>query len=115
MLAWFWWNLIWCNYAPCHWIQTPNEIFSVLLNHGEIKNTKNTFFIDGFIHLVANYRIALKTDHVSETAAFGHIGQCVLLPGVFVGHIFHKQEDENVILVLRGINATAQFIADLPE
>ena len=32
-----------------------------------------------------------------------------------VRHIFHEQQDEDVILVLRGVHATAQFIAALPK
>ena len=46
---------------------------------------------------------------------FGHVEQAVLLAGVLVGDVLHEQQDEDVVLVLRGIHAAAQLVAACPE
>ena len=66
---------------------------------------------DDLVDLLANFLVALQRDHVGETATLGHVEQVVLLAGGFIGDVFHEQQDENVILVLRGVHAAAQFIA----
>jgi hypothetical protein len=45
---------------------------------------------------------------------FGYIEKSVLLPGVFVGNVFHEQQDEYVVLVLRSVHAAAQLVAARP-
>jgi hypothetical protein len=47
--------------------------------------------------------------------ALRHVEQVALLARGFVRDVFHEQQDEDIILVLRGIHAAAQFIAGLPE
>ena len=37
------------------------------------------------------------------------------LAGVFVADVFDEQQDEDVVLVLAGIHAAAQFVAAWPE
>ena len=45
----------------------------------------------------------------------GTSSSAVLLAGVLVGDVLHEQQDEDVVLVLRGIHAAAQFVAAFPE
>ena len=71
---------------------------------------------DDLVDLVADLLVALERDHVGEAAALrarrsGALG----IAGVFVGDVFHEQQDQDVVLVLRGIHAAAQFVAGLPE
>ena len=70
---------------------------------------------DDLVHFVANLLVATERNHVCKTAALGDFQQVAFLIGRLVGNIFDEQEDEDVILVLRGIHAAAQFIARLPE
>ena len=70
---------------------------------------------DDLIHLLANFLIPLERNHVGETATLGHVEQIVLLAGGFIGDVFHEQQDEDVVLVLRGVHAAAQFVATGPE
>ena len=35
--------------------------------------------------------------------------------GVFVGDVFDEQQNQHIVLVLRGIHAAAQFVAAFPE
>ena len=70
---------------------------------------------DDLVHLVADLLVALERDHVGEAAALGHVEQVVLLAGRLVGDVLHEQQDEDVVLVLRGVHAAAQFVATCPE
>ena len=47
---------------------------------------------------------------------FGHVEQVASFwLGVLVGDVLHEQQDEDVVLVLRGVHAAAQFVAAFPE
>ena len=70
---------------------------------------------DDLVDLVADFLVALERDHIGETAALGHVEQGVLLAGVLVGDVFHEQQDEDVVLVLRGVHAAPQLVAAFPE
>jgi len=70
---------------------------------------------DDLVDLVANLLVALERDHVGKAAALGNVEQVILLTGGLVGDVFHEQQDENVILVLRGVHPPAQFVAARPE
>ena len=70
---------------------------------------------DDLVHLVADLLVALQRHHVGKSAALGHVEQGILLAGVFVGDVFDEQENEDVILVLRGVHAPAQLVAAFPE
>ena len=72
-------------------------------------------FADDFVDLVADFFVALERDHIRKTAALGHIQQIILLAGGLVRHVFHEQQDQDVILVLRGVHAAAQLITTGPE
>ena len=70
---------------------------------------------DLLVDLVADVGLALERDHVLEARAFGNGDRCVGLAGVFVADVFDEQQDEDVVLVLAGIHAAAQFVAARPE
>ena len=58
---------------------------------------------DDFVDAVADLLGALGRDHVREAAALRHLDQCIRRPGVLVGDVFDEQQDENVVLVLAGV------------
>jgi hypothetical protein len=64
---------------------------------------------------VANFLIALQRHHVGKAAALGHVKEGILLAGIFVGDVFDEEENEAVILVLRGVHAPAQLVAAFPQ
>ena len=70
---------------------------------------------DDLVDLVADLLVTLQAHHIGETAALGDHDQRIGIPGVLVRHIFHKEQREDVVLVLRSVHAAAQFIAALPE
>ena len=55
--------------------------------------------------------VTLGRHHVGEAAALGHVDQRIGIPGVFVGDVFDEQQHEDVVLVLAGIHAAAEFVA----
>ena len=67
------------------------------------------------VDLVADVGLALERDHVGKARAFGDADGRVGLAGIPVADVFHEQQDEDVVLVLAGIHAAAQFIAACPE
>lgn len=66
---------------------------------------------------VADVAVALERDHVLKAGPFGddHGRGKVVGVAVFVGNIFDEQHEQDVILVLAGIHAAAQFITGRPE
>src|SRR5674476_438045 len=70
---------------------------------------------DDLVDLVTDFLVTFERHHVRKTAALGHVEQITFLARRLVRHIFHEQQDEDVILVLRGVHAAAQLIAALPE
>ena len=70
---------------------------------------------DLFVDLVTDVALALERDHVFEACAFGNGNRCKRLTGVFVADVFDEQQDQDVVLVLAGIHAAAQFIAARPK
>jgi hypothetical protein len=70
---------------------------------------------DLLVDLVADVALPLESDHVFEAGPFGDGNWRVGLAGVFVADVLDEQQDEDVILVLAGIHAAAQFIAARPE
>ena len=65
----------------------------------------------------ADVTLALEGDHVLEARAFRNDdgrGE-VIAVAVFVGNVFDEEHEQDVVLVLAGIHATAQFIAGGPE
>ena len=88
----------------------------------EIGNINHTLEVIGFreladdlVDFVADFLVALERDHVGKTAALGNVEQVVLLTGGLIGDVFHEQQDEDVILVLRSVHPPAQFVATCPE
>ena len=57
----------------------------------------------------------LSAHHVGEAAALGHLDERVGLAGVLVRDVLHEEQRQDVVLVLRGVHAAAQFVAALPE
>ena len=60
---------------------------------------------------------ACEGDHVGEAGAFGDDdgrGEVVGV-GVFVGDVFDEEHEEDVVFVLTGVHAAAEFIAGGPE
>ena len=70
---------------------------------------------DDHVDLVADLLVALQLHHVGETAGGGHFDERVGVAGVLVRDIFHEQQRQDVVLVLRGVHATAQFVTALPK
>ena len=66
---------------------------------------------------VADVAVALERDHVLEARALGDNNWWLeaVVVRVFVGYVFDEQHEQDVVLVLAGIHATAQFIARGPE
>ena len=69
------------------------------------------------VDLVADVALALEGDHVLETGARRNCdGRSeVIGVAVFVGDVFDEQHEQDIVLVLAGIHAAAQFIAGSPE
>ena len=63
------------------------------------------------VDLVADVGLALERDHVGKARARRDGDGRVGLARVAITDVFHEQQDENVILVLAGIHAAAQFVA----
>jgi hypothetical protein len=59
---------------------------------------------DDLVDLVADLLVALERNHVGKAAAEGDFDQRVGLAGVFVGHVFDEEQDQHVVLVLRGVH-----------
>src|ERR1039457_2870504 len=70
---------------------------------------------DFLVDLVADVGLALQLDHVFEAGAFGNSDGGVGHAGVFVADVFDEEEDEDVVLVLAGVHAAAEFVATGPE
>ena len=67
------------------------------------------------VDLVADLLVALQGEHVLEATTFRHFNQRIGLTGVFVGDIFDEQQNQHIVLVLRGVHAAAQFVTAFPE
>ena len=72
-------------------------------------------FADDLVDPVTDLLVALQGHHVGEAAPGGHFDDRVGLAGVLVRHVLHEQQRQDVVLVLRGVHAAAQFVAALPE
>src|SRR5262249_7830989 len=70
---------------------------------------------DLLVDLVADVRFALECDHALEAGALGDDDRSERHAGIFVADVFDEQQDQDIILVLAGIHAAAQFVAALPE
>ena len=70
---------------------------------------------DLLVDLVADVGLALERDHVLEAGALRDGDRGVGLAGVFVADVLDEQQDEDVVLVLAGVHAAAQFVAAGPE
>src|ERR1039458_2933976 len=64
-----------------------------------------------FIDLVAYVALALERNHILEACPFWNRDRRVGNASVFVADIFDEQQYKDVVLVLAGIHAAAQFIA----
>ena len=58
---------------------------------------------DLLVDLVADVALALKRDHVFEAGPLGDHDRRIRHAGVFVADVFDEQQDEDVVLVLAGI------------
>jgi len=72
-------------------------------------------FRDGLVHLFANVLVVLERDEVIKTTACQDVDIGVFLPLELVGHVLHKKERQNVVLVLASVHAAAQFVTRFPE
>ena len=77
------------------YIDHPFEVVRL----GELRND--------LVHLVADFLVALERHHIGEASAFWNIEERILLVGILIGDVFDEQQDQNIVLVLRGIHATA--------
>ncbi len=69
------------------------------------------------IDFVADVALALEGDHVLEASAFWNRNRRSKVIGVavLIGDVFDEQHEQDIVLVLAGIHAAAQFIAGGPE
>ena len=70
---------------------------------------------DDLVDLVANLLVALEGNHVGKAPAFGNLDHGVFLTGIFVGDILYEEQDQDVVLVLAVIHASAKLIATFPK
>ena len=54
-------------------------------------------------------------EHVIERAAFRDVDQAISVGLCLIGDVLHKQQRQDVVLLLTGVHAAAQFIAGIPE
>ena len=71
--------------------------------------------IERDVDALADVRGVLEGDEVVEGTAGGQLEQEVRAGLGLVAEVFDEQDDEHVVLVLRGVHAAAQFVARLPE
>ena len=69
------------------------------------------------VDLVADVVLALEGDHVLEARALWNVNRRSEVIGVtiFIGNVFDEQHEQDIVLVLAGIHAAAQFVARSPE
>ena len=69
------------------------------------------------VDLVTDVAVALEGDHVLEAGALRNRDRRGEIIGVavFVGDVLDEQHEQDVVLVLAGIHAAAQFIARGPK
>ena len=69
------------------------------------------------VDLVADVAVALERDHVLEACPLRDDDRRLeaVIICIFVGHVFDEQHEQDVVLVLAGIHAAAQFIARRPD
>jgi hypothetical protein len=70
---------------------------------------------DLLVDLVADVGPALEGNHVPEAGARGDDDGGVGVAGVFVADVFDEEQDQDIVLVLAGVHAAAQFVATGPE
>ena len=87
----------------------------------EISGINDTFEViclgescDDFVDFIADFLVALECRHIREPAAFRH-DKRARCPGIFIRDIFHKQQRQDVVFILRGIHPAAELVAALPE
>ena len=66
---------------------------------------------DLLVDLVADVRLALQRDHVLEAGALGDRDRRIGHARVLVADVLDEQQDEDIVLVLAGVHAAAQFVA----
>ena len=100
----------------------PLAQFVRVVEVGEIAASKARVGVDERlddlgIDLVADVGLSLEGDHVLEAGPLGdgdRRSEVIGVP-VLVGDVFDEQHKQDVVLVLAGIHAAAQFIAGGPE
>lgn len=70
---------------------------------------------DLLVDLVADVRLPLQRNHVLEARPWRDRDRRVRQPRVLVADVLNEEQNENVILVLAGVHAAAQFVAVRPE
>ena len=70
---------------------------------------------DLLVDLIADVGLALEGDHVLEAGARRDRDRGVGLARVLVADVLDEEQDEDVVLVLTGVHAAAQFVAAGPE
>jgi hypothetical protein len=81
---------------------------------GHVDNTLEAISLsdpgNNFIDFIADLFIAFERDHIGKAATVRNFDQRVKLARIFVGDIFEKEEDKDIIFVLRGIHAATKFV-----
>jgi hypothetical protein len=70
---------------------------------------------DLLVDLVADVGSTFERHHVGKAGTAGNLDGPERLAGVLVADVLDEQQHQNVVLVLAGVHAAAQFIARGPE
>ena len=72
-------------------------------------------FADDFVDFIADFRAPLQAHHVPERSALRDLDGRQRVALVLVRDVFDEEQGQDVILVLRGVHAAAQFVAGFPK
>jgi hypothetical protein len=70
---------------------------------------------DFLVDLIADVRLAFEGDHVFEAGAGRDGDRRIRHASVLVAYVLDEKQDEDIVLVLAGIHAAAEFVAARPE
>jgi len=103
---------------PVHHLLAPAQFVGVV----EVRDVDHALEVvrlgepaDDLVDPVADLLVALQRDHVGKAAALRDIEQRVPLARVLVRDVLDEQQDQHIVLVLRGIHTAAQLVAASPE
>ena len=67
------------------------------------------------VHFFTDIFIALQRNQIIEAATFGNRNIGIFYALKLVRNIFHEQQGQDIVFILRGVHAAPQFIAARPK